>query len=329
MARMTELKLSIATTDYDHFRDFRLGRVRAEGIDHMWSMLGHHEVFARFTANREWDVAELRSPSSCAQITAQRLRHRRPAGDLLAAVPLLVVLRQQERQDPRREGPEGQARRLARMGAFRRRLHARLDAQRGRREAEGRAMGSGRRQRGRGAMEKVELSLPKGVQAHPHRRQVAVRDAGARRDRLRHHRAPARLLPRAATRTWSGCIPISWRWRRTTTQRTKVWPIMHIIAHAEAHPRRQPVGGAQSLQRVPRVQAPQRRAAARPRRVALSARLAADLCAQDAGHVRRRSLPVRHRGEPRRPGSRCCSTPTSRASPTGTSSPRTSSPRAS
>ena len=47
---MGALRLSIATTDYDHFRDFRLGAVRAEGIEHVWSVLGHHEVFARFTA---------------------------------------------------------------------------------------------------------------------------------------------------------------------------------------------------------------------------------------------------------------------------------------
>ncbi len=66
---MTPLKLSIATTDYDHFRDFRTGAVRAEGIDQTWSMLGHHEVFARFTANREWDVAELSFAKFCAQIT--------------------------------------------------------------------------------------------------------------------------------------------------------------------------------------------------------------------------------------------------------------------
>ena len=32
-SRMSRLKLSIATTDYDHFRDFRLGAVQAEGID--------------------------------------------------------------------------------------------------------------------------------------------------------------------------------------------------------------------------------------------------------------------------------------------------------
>ena len=66
---MNNLKLSIATTDYDHFRDFRNGAVWAEGIDHNWSMLGHHEVFARFTANREWDVAELSFAKFMAQIT--------------------------------------------------------------------------------------------------------------------------------------------------------------------------------------------------------------------------------------------------------------------
>lgn len=66
---MTPLKLSIASTDYDHFRDFRTGDVRAEGIDHTWSTLSHHEVFARFTANREWDVAELSFAKFSAQIT--------------------------------------------------------------------------------------------------------------------------------------------------------------------------------------------------------------------------------------------------------------------
>jgi 4,5-dihydroxyphthalate decarboxylase len=33
---MSRVKLTIATTDYDHFRDFRLGLVNAEGIDHTW-----------------------------------------------------------------------------------------------------------------------------------------------------------------------------------------------------------------------------------------------------------------------------------------------------
>ena len=46
---MNRLKLTIATTDYDHFRDFRTGAVRAEGIDHNWLTLGHHVPIARRT----------------------------------------------------------------------------------------------------------------------------------------------------------------------------------------------------------------------------------------------------------------------------------------
>ena len=49
---MSHLKLTIATTDCDHFRDFRLRFVKAEGIDHIWLNLCHHKCFARFTANR-------------------------------------------------------------------------------------------------------------------------------------------------------------------------------------------------------------------------------------------------------------------------------------
>jgi 4,5-dihydroxyphthalate decarboxylase len=64
---MSKIRLSIATTDYDHFRDFRTGEVRAEGIDHNWLNLGHHECFARFTASREFDVSEL----SFAKFTTQ------------------------------------------------------------------------------------------------------------------------------------------------------------------------------------------------------------------------------------------------------------------
>jgi len=66
---MSRLKLSVATTDYDHFRDFRLGTVQAEGIETTWSMLGHHEIFARFTFNREWNAAELSFAKFTAQVT--------------------------------------------------------------------------------------------------------------------------------------------------------------------------------------------------------------------------------------------------------------------
>ncbi len=68
---MTKLQLSIATTDYDHFRDFRQGEVKAEGIDLNWLNLGHHECFARFTANREFDLAELSFAKLSTQVTRE------------------------------------------------------------------------------------------------------------------------------------------------------------------------------------------------------------------------------------------------------------------
>src|SRR5476649_1541989 len=65
------VKLTIATTDYDHFRDFRLGQVAAEGIEATWLTLGHHEIFSRFTFNREWDVSKLSFAKFMAQVTRE------------------------------------------------------------------------------------------------------------------------------------------------------------------------------------------------------------------------------------------------------------------
>jgi 4,5-dihydroxyphthalate decarboxylase len=73
---MDKISLTIATTDYDHFRDFRTGAVRAEGIEHIWLTLGHHEIFSRFTFNREWDVTELSFAKFAAQVT-------RPTPDII------------------------------------------------------------------------------------------------------------------------------------------------------------------------------------------------------------------------------------------------------
>ncbi|MBD3677888.1 MAG: ABC transporter substrate-binding protein [Rhodobacteraceae bacterium] len=73
---MSKLKLTIATTDYDHFRDFRTGEVKAEGIDPNWLLLGHHECFARMTANREFDLSEMSFAKFSTQVT-------RPDSDLI------------------------------------------------------------------------------------------------------------------------------------------------------------------------------------------------------------------------------------------------------
>ena len=66
---MKKLHLAIATEDYDHFRDFRTGAVQAEGIEHTWLMPELHEIFARFTFNREWDVSELSFAKFSTQVT--------------------------------------------------------------------------------------------------------------------------------------------------------------------------------------------------------------------------------------------------------------------
>ncbi|KKM17313.1 hypothetical protein LCGC14_1677040 [marine sediment metagenome] len=68
---MTKLPLTIATTDYDHFRDFRTRAVQAEGIDANWLLLGHHECFARMTANREFDLSEMSFAKFATQVTRE------------------------------------------------------------------------------------------------------------------------------------------------------------------------------------------------------------------------------------------------------------------
>src|SRR5262249_58729748 len=63
------VKLTNGTPGYGHFRGFRPGVVQAEGIEHTWLTLGHHEIFSRFTFNREWDVTELSFAKFTAQVT--------------------------------------------------------------------------------------------------------------------------------------------------------------------------------------------------------------------------------------------------------------------
>ena len=64
---MAKVEVTIATGDYEHFRDFRFGLVQAEGIDPVWMELDLHEIFTRFIAWREWHVSEM----SFAKFTAQ------------------------------------------------------------------------------------------------------------------------------------------------------------------------------------------------------------------------------------------------------------------
>ncbi len=55
----TKLHLTFAAADYDHVRDVMNGAVRPEGIVLTGFVLPIEEVFFRFIKNREWDVSEM------------------------------------------------------------------------------------------------------------------------------------------------------------------------------------------------------------------------------------------------------------------------------
>ena len=69
---MSKLKLTIATSDYDHLRDLATGRVTAEGIDINYLNFSIEETFHRFALNREWEVSELSLGKFIAQVAGDR-----------------------------------------------------------------------------------------------------------------------------------------------------------------------------------------------------------------------------------------------------------------
>jgi len=58
---MKKLKLTIATADYDHFRDFRTGTVQAEGIE-------HHDAGARVRSARAAAAPQAATADSASEI---------------------------------------------------------------------------------------------------------------------------------------------------------------------------------------------------------------------------------------------------------------------
>ena len=226
---MSNLKLTIATTDYDHFRDFRLGFVKAEGIDHTWLNLGHHECFARFTANREFDLSELSFAKFSTQIS-------RPDSDIVG-LPVICS-------------------RLFRFSSFYVNKKSKIKTVK---DLKGKKIGSpewahsaavymrgwmhnemgvkltdvhwyqaGANAPGR--EEKVELNLPEGPEAHARLRQELERDAG----RAAKSTAPSSRVRRPASSkaipTSCASFPNYLEMEEEYYARTKVWPIMHIIA---------------------------------------------------------------------------------------------------
>ena len=293
---MNLLKLSIATTDYDHFRDFRAGAVQAEGIEHTWSLLGHHEVFARFTANREWDVAELSFAKFSAQVT-------RADTDIIG-LPVVCsrlfrfssfyvnknagIQTVQDLKGKRVGSPE-----WAHSAAVYMRGWMHNDC--GVRLPDVHWYQAGANAPGR--VEKVELNLPKGVEIT----RVGDKSLSAM---LAAGEIDCAIIARPPTCFLEGhpdvvrLFPDYVEMEKEYFERTKVWPIMHIIAMQKRILDTNPWVARNLVNAFNEFEATQRRADARPRGVALSAGLAAGIRTPDAADLRQGSLSVRHRREP-------------------------------
>lgn len=232
------LNLSIATTDYDHFRDFRTGAVKAEGVEHTWLTLGHHECFARFTANREFDVSELSFAKFLTQIS-------RPNSDIVG-LPVICSrlfrfssfyvnkksgIRTVEDLKGKKVGsPEWAHSAAVYMRGW---MHNEM----GVKLADVHWYQAGANAPGR--EEKVELNLPAGLTLT----RVSERSLS---EMLASHEIDCAIIARPPTCFLEGhpdvvrLFPDCQAMEEASYARTKVWPIMHIIAMrraiVEAHP---------------------------------------------------------------------------------------------
>jgi 4,5-dihydroxyphthalate decarboxylase len=235
---MSKLSLSIATTDYDHFRDFRMGLVKAEGIDHNWLDLPHHECFARFTANREFDLSELSFAKFSAQVTREQ-------SDIIG-LPVVCSrlfrfgsfyvnrksgIRSVEDLRGRKVGSPEWAHSAAvyMRGWMHNEMGVKLE--------EVRWIQAGANAPGR--EEKVELSLPEGVKlTRIADRSLSELLAAGEIDCAIIARPPDCFL--AGHPDVSRLFPDHLKMEEAYYERTRVWPIMHIIAMkkhiADEHP---------------------------------------------------------------------------------------------
>ena len=225
---MTQLQLSIATTDYDHFRDFRFGAVKAEGIDLNWLNLGHHECFARFTANREFDLAELSFAKFATQVT-------RPDSDIIG-LPVICsrLFRFSSFYVNKKSGIRNVTDLIGKKVGSPEWAHSAAVYMRGWMHND---MGVPLRDvhwvqagaNAAGRMEKVEITLPEGVRLT----RVADRSLS---DLLAAGDIDCAIIARPPTCFLEGhpdvvrLFPDFLDMEEAYFDRTKVWPIMHIIA---------------------------------------------------------------------------------------------------
>jgi 4,5-dihydroxyphthalate decarboxylase len=78
---MSDLRLSLALSDYAHTRDLADGRIRPVGIDLIVNDLSFEQAAFRFGANLEFDISEYSLANYCARVAA-------PQGAPMVALPV-------------------------------------------------------------------------------------------------------------------------------------------------------------------------------------------------------------------------------------------------
>jgi len=86
----TRLRLTLATSDYDHVREVASGQVRVDGVELVCLTLPVEEIFFRFARHREWEVSEFSLGKYCT-LRARDHGHGQAQGpESLTAIPVFT-----------------------------------------------------------------------------------------------------------------------------------------------------------------------------------------------------------------------------------------------
>ena len=233
-----KLRLSVAMGDYDRTRALLDGRVLIDGVEPVFMTLSPEETFFRAMRQQAFDISEL-SLSSYLVSVARRVPVRGGAGVPVARVSPHVDLGAQG-SHPHAAGPEGQARRRARVPAHRQRVGARDPARRPRRAPRDITWV-------RGGIETP--GRPEKIELHAAGRRAARRRArGHARSPICSTQARSTASSRRARRPAAAARNPQVRWlfddptaaAKDWYRRTGIFPIMHVVGVrrelAEQHP---------------------------------------------------------------------------------------------
>jgi 4,5-dihydroxyphthalate decarboxylase len=86
----TRLRLTLATSDYDHVRELASGEVRVDGVELVCLTLPVEEIFFRFARHREWQVSEFSLGKYCTLRARDADGGAGPGPGSLTAIPVFT-----------------------------------------------------------------------------------------------------------------------------------------------------------------------------------------------------------------------------------------------